>query len=55
MCDNVCEHMLGSVFAKFRSENDAMKAMEGMHGRFYAGEEAFLPQVMCCLGALGEW
>ena len=37
VCDNVCEHMLGSVFAKFRSENDAMKAMEGMHGRFYAG------------------
>lgn len=28
ICDNLADHMVGSVYAKFKDENDAAKAMQ---------------------------
>ena len=28
MCDNLADHMVGSVYTKFKDENDAAKAMQ---------------------------
>ena len=38
VCDNIGEHMLGSVYAKFYQEEDSQKALKGLLGRFYAGK-----------------
>lgn len=37
VCDNLGDHLLGNVYAKFKSEEDADKAVKGLTGRFYAG------------------
>jgi splicing factor U2AF 35 kDa subunit len=37
VCDNVCEHLIGNVYVKFRDEDDAQKALQALSGRFYAG------------------
>jgi splicing factor U2AF subunit len=37
ICDNLADHMVGSVYAKFKDENDAARAMQGLMGRYYAG------------------
>jgi splicing factor U2AF subunit len=28
ICDNLADHMVGSVYAKFKDENDAARAMQ---------------------------
>jgi len=38
ICDNISEHMVGNVYCKYRSEDDAAKAMVGLTGRFYNGK-----------------
>ena len=35
--DNVCEHLLGNVYVKFATEEDAENAHKNLAGRFYAG------------------
>ena len=37
VCDNVADHLAGSVYAQFADEDDAMKAMGSLQRRFYEG------------------
>lgn len=37
VCDNFCEHMIGNVYVMYEDEEDAMKALNALQGRFYAG------------------
>lgn len=37
VCDNVNEHLLGNVYAKYKKEDCAELAMQGLKGRYYAG------------------
>ncbi len=37
VCDNVADHLVGNVYAKFREEEAAAKAVAGLTGRYYAG------------------
>eukprot|EP01105_Mastigella_eilhardi_P024330 TRINITY_DN6331_c0_g1_i1.p1 TRINITY_DN6331_c0_g1~~TRINITY_DN6331_c0_g1_i1.p1 ORF type:complete len:318 (+),score=57.22 TRINITY_DN6331_c0_g1_i1:114-1067(+) len=37
VCENLGDHMVGNVYAKFVSEDSAGKALQGLNGRFYAG------------------
>eukprot|EP00906_Rhabdomonas_costata_P018469 RCo026970 len=37
VCDNVNEHLLGNVYAKYKKEDCAELAMKGLKGRYYAG------------------
>ncbi|KAL6057902.1 Splicing factor U2af 38 kDa subunit [Balamuthia mandrillaris] len=36
VCHNICDHLYGNVYIKFRSEDDAEAALQGLTGRFYA-------------------
>lgn len=36
VCDNLTDHMIGNVYAKFYREEDALKAKESLTGRYYA-------------------
>jgi len=37
VCENLSDHLTGNVYAKFREEEDAEKALKALMGRFYAG------------------
>ena len=37
VCDNVADHLAGSVYAQFVDEDDAAKAMSALQRRFYDG------------------
>ena len=37
MCDNLADHMVGSVYVKYREEEHALAALNALSGRFYAG------------------
>mmetsp|Transcript_19018 Transcript_19018/g.21185 ORF Transcript_19018/g.21185 Transcript_19018/m.21185 type:complete len:329 (-) Transcript_19018:142-1128(-) len=37
--DNLCEHMKGNVYAKYKEASDAIKCYQAINGRFYAGKE----------------
>ncbi len=37
VCDNLADHMVGNVYAKFRDEEAAAKALATLQGRFYNG------------------
>ena len=41
-CDNMGDHMIGNVYAKFASEEDAENAARNLNGRYYGG------RVICC-------
>jgi hypothetical protein len=41
VCDNVGDHLVGNVYAMYRHEEDAEKAVESLNQRFYAGERIF--------------
>jgi len=36
--DNIGDHMMGNVYAKFQSEDQAKKAVQALNGRYYAGK-----------------
>jgi splicing factor U2AF subunit len=36
-CDNMGDHMIGNVYAKFASEEDAENAARNLNGRYYGG------------------
>jgi len=38
VCDNLGEHMIGNVYAKFADEEEADEARQGLNGRYYAGQ-----------------
>ena len=37
VADNIGDHMIGNVYAKFNTEEQAKNAMNGLNGRYYAG------------------
>jgi len=37
VCDNVGDHLVGNVYIRYRYEKDALKAVEELNNRFYAG------------------
>lgn len=37
VADNIGDHMIGNVYAKFVTEDQAANAFSGLNGRFYAG------------------
>jgi len=38
VADNIGEHMIGNVYVKYQSEDQAQAAMQGLLGRYYAGK-----------------
>lgn len=38
VCDNVGEHLMGNVYAKYYREDDAKAAVTALSGRYYAGK-----------------
>ena len=38
VADNIGEHMIGNVYVKYQGEDQAMAAMQGLLGRYYAGK-----------------
>ncbi|KAJ1498112.1 hypothetical protein HMI54_009662 [Coelomomyces lativittatus] len=41
VCDNVGDHLVGNVYARFRNETDAAKCVESLNNRFYAGRPLY--------------
>lgn len=37
ICDNLGDHLVGNVYAKYEDEEDAAAAQKALYGRFYAG------------------
>ena len=35
--DNINDHMIGNVYAKFVNEDDAAKALQSLNGKYYGG------------------
>ena len=65
VCDNLADHMVGSVYVKFADENGAAAALQAMQGRYYGGRpiqagSCCRPSALCvcsawlrrCMGAL---
>lgn len=38
VCDNVGDHLVGNVYARFRYEENAGKAVDELNKRFYGGK-----------------
>lgn len=38
VCDNVGDHLIGNVYARFDWEDEAQAAVEALNKRWYAGE-----------------
>ncbi|ORX77596.1 RNA-binding domain-containing protein [Anaeromyces robustus] len=41
VCDNVGDHLVGNVYIRYRYEEDALKAVEDLNNRFYAGRPLY--------------
>jgi len=41
VCDNVGDHLVGNVYARFAYEEEASKAVEALNQRFYAGRPLY--------------
>lgn len=41
VCDNIGDHLIGNVYVRFKNEEDASKAAEGLNKRWYAGRPVF--------------
>ena len=41
VCDNVGDHLIGNVYIKFRTEEQAAAAVHGINRRFYAGRPLY--------------
>ena len=52
VCDNLADHMVGSVYVKFADENGAAAALQAMQGRYYGGRPI---QVGHLLQAICTW
>ena len=38
VADNIGDHMIGNVYAKLVTEDQAQAALQGLSGRYYAGK-----------------
>jgi len=38
VCDNICDHLIGNVYIKFATEEDAENCAKGLSGRYFAGK-----------------
>ena len=38
ICDNICDHLAGNIYIRYRYEEDAQKAVAALNDRFYAGK-----------------
>lgn len=38
VCDNVGDHLIGNVYARFDWEDEAQRAVEELNKRWYAGQ-----------------
>ena len=38
VCDNLGDHLIGNVYAKFGTEEDADKAIKTLYGKYYSGK-----------------
>ncbi len=41
VCDNVGDHLIGNVYARFKYEEDAQKAIDDLNSRWYAGRPIY--------------
>ena len=41
ICDNICDHLVGNVFCKYRLDEDAKKAQVELDDRFYAARPIY--------------
>lgn len=41
MCDNVGDHLIGNVYARFEWETEAQAAVENLNNRWYAGRPLY--------------
>lgn len=41
VCDNLGDHLIGNVYVKFRTEEDAEKAVECLNNRWFAGKPVY--------------
>lgn len=41
VCDNLGDHLIGNVYVKFKSEDDAEHAVEGLNDRWFAGKPVY--------------
>jgi len=38
VCRNICDHLYGNVYVKYREELQAQKSLDGVKGRYYGGK-----------------
>lgn len=41
VCDNTGDHLIGNVYARFKDEADAQKAIDDLNSRWYAGRPVY--------------
>ncbi|KXN74402.1 RNA-binding domain-containing protein [Conidiobolus coronatus NRRL 28638] len=41
ICDNIGDHLVGNIYARYKYEEDAGKAVEDLNERFYAGRPMY--------------
>eukprot|EP00835_Amoeboradix_gromovi_P000772 NODE_29_length_33183_cov_0.333666.p6 type:complete len:337 gc:universal NODE_29_length_33183_cov_0.333666:22642-21632(-) len=41
ICDNICDHLIGNVFCKYRFDEDAKKAQQALDNRYYAARPIY--------------
>ena len=41
VCDNVGDHLIGNVYARYKYEEDAQKAIEALNSRWYAARPVY--------------
>lgn len=41
VCDNIGDHLVGNVYARYKYEEDAGRAVETLNNRFYAGKPLY--------------
>ncbi len=41
VCDNLGDHLVGNVYIKFRSEDDAAKAVADLNNRWFGGRPIY--------------
>lgn len=41
MCDNVGDHLIGNVYARYKYEEDAQRAIDALNSRWYAARPVY--------------
>ena len=45
MCDNVGDHLIGNVYARYEWETEAQAAVDNLNDRWYAGTSSSLTAI----------